>query len=69
MPRKTKATISRERKATKVVPLNMRTTPEIRARLERAASESGRSLVKEVEKRIERSFEIEDGVYRDFGGA
>ena len=68
MPRKTKATINRERKATKVAPLNMRTTPEMRARLERAASESGRSLVKEVEKRIERSFEIEGGVYRDFGG-
>lgn len=68
MPRKTKATIKRERTATKVAPLNMRTTPEIRTRLEMAASKSGRSLVKEVEKRIEQSFEIEDADYRSFGG-
>ncbi len=44
----------------KVAPLNMRTTKEIRERLEKAAADSGRSLVQEVETRIERSFLIED---------
>ena len=40
-------------------PLNMRTTKEVREKLERAASESGRSLAQEVEFRLERSFERE----------
>ena len=37
-------------------PLNMRTTPALRAKIEQAAEESGRSLVQEVEYRLERSF-------------
>jgi hypothetical protein len=40
-------------------PLNMRTTNEVREKLERAAAESGRSLAQEVEFRLERSFERE----------
>jgi hypothetical protein len=41
-------------------PLNMRTTKEIRERLEGAAAKSGRSLAQEVEYRLERSFAKED---------
>ncbi len=37
-------------------PLNMRTTKELRDKIERAARLSGRSLVQEVEYRLERSF-------------
>jgi hypothetical protein len=37
-------------------PLNMRTTPALREKLEVAAGESGRSLVQEVEYRLEQSF-------------
>ena len=37
-------------------PLNMRTTKEQRDRLERAARASGRSLIQEVDKRLEQSF-------------
>lgn len=44
----------------KKTPLNMRTTQQLRARLERAAAESGRSLVHEVEHRLERTFITED---------
>ena len=44
----------------KRVPLNMRTTRETRERLEKAAADSGRSLVQEVEARLERSFLVED---------
>ena len=40
----------------KRVPLNMRTTRETRAKLEKSAAGSGRSLVQEVEYRLERSF-------------
>jgi hypothetical protein len=46
----------------KRVPLNMRTTQEIRERLEQAAADSGRSLVQEVEARLERSFQEEDAL-------
>jgi Arc-like DNA binding domain len=45
-------------------PLNMRTTKEIRDRLEAAAVANGRSLAQEVEARLERSFAEESG----FGG-
>ena len=38
----------------KRVPLNMRTTREVRGRLEKAASDSGRSLAQEVEYCLER---------------
>lgn len=37
-------------------PLNMRTTKEIRERLEAAAAASGRSMAQEVERRLENSF-------------
>jgi head-tail adaptor len=40
----------------KRVPLNMRTTPSLRAELEEAAGKSGRSLAQEVESRLERTF-------------
>lgn len=41
-------------------PLNLRTTFDIRAKLESAAVASGRSLAQEVEYRLERSFERQD---------
>jgi predicted HicB family RNase H-like nuclease len=41
-------------------PLNMRTTKELRDRLEAAAKRSGRSLVQEVEYRLGMSFAEED---------
>ena len=62
----------------KRTPLNMRTTRELRERLEREAADSGRSLAQEVEARLERSFaeeksraaisdEAVGGVYASFG--
>jgi hypothetical protein len=45
-------------------PLNMRTTQELREKMEAAARMSGRSLVQEVEYRLERSFH-EDGLLGD----
>ncbi len=53
----------------KRVPLNMRTTRELRERLEREAADSGRSLAQEVEARLERSFTSEEGRYLEFGDA
>lgn len=41
-------------------PLNMRTTQALRKKLEKAAGSSGRSLVQEVEFRLEQSFARED---------
>jgi hypothetical protein len=41
-------------------PMNMRTTRELRERIIAAAHASGRSLVAEVEYRLERSFEKEN---------
>src|SRR5262245_1689904 len=41
-------------------PLNMRTTKALRKKLEIAADRSGRSLVQEVEFRLEQSFARED---------
>ena len=41
-------------------PLNMRTTEALRKKLEMAAGLSGRSLVQEVEFRLEQSFARED---------
>ena len=46
--------------AGKRYPLNMRTTRELRDRIEAAARASGRSLVQEVEYRLERSFQTDD---------
>lgn len=47
--------------------LNMKTTEEIRRRLEAAAQASGRSLTHEVEHRLEQSFQEEDLLSRYFG--
>jgi hypothetical protein len=44
----------------KKTPLNMRTTAELRSKIERAAGRSGRSLVGEVEHRLELSFARDD---------
>src|SRR5215471_13276718 len=52
MPPKAKRTPKGKR-----YPLNMRTTRELRERIEAAAEASGRSLVQEVEYRLEQSFE------------
>jgi hypothetical protein len=41
-------------------PLNMRTTKSVRERLERAAAKSGRSLAQEVERRLERSLDLDE---------
>jgi predicted HicB family RNase H-like nuclease len=41
-------------------PLNMRTTKELRDKIDWAAAVSGRSLVQEVESRLERSFQEEE---------
>ena len=49
-------------------PLNMRTTKEVRDKLEAAAKISGRSLAQEVEFRLQRSFHDEEALHRDFGG-
>jgi predicted DsbA family dithiol-disulfide isomerase len=46
-------------------PLNMRTTLELRQKIEGAAKLSGRSLVQEVEYRLEQSFERE-GLRQNF---
>ena len=43
----------------KRVPLNMRTTRELREKIEKNAANSGRSLVQEVEHRLEQSFQNE----------
>jgi hypothetical protein len=50
------------RKEGKRHPLNMRTTKELREKLEQAAAKSGRSLVGEVEYRLERSFDRDETV-------
>jgi uncharacterized protein (DUF1778 family) len=44
----------------KRAPLNMRTTQKTRERLEKAAADSGRSLVQEVEFILERAFLVDD---------
>lgn len=46
----------------KRVPLNMRTTREVRTKLELVAADSGRSLVQEVEHRLEQSFKEDESV-------
>jgi hypothetical protein len=46
----------------KKVPLNMRTTAALRAKINKAAGKSGRSLVQEVEYRVERSFHGDDAL-------
>lgn len=41
----------------KRTPLNLRTTAELRGKLDGAASENGRSITQEVERRLEQSFD------------
>ena len=53
----------------KRAPLNMRTTPELGARIEVAAAETGRPLVQEVEYRLERSFSDPDARLQSLGSA
>jgi Arc-like DNA binding domain len=55
MPRRSKRVLPGKR-----YPLNMRTTKELRDKIEAAATASGRSLVQEVEARLETSFRHED---------
>lgn len=52
----------------KRVPLNMRTTQDVRDRLEAAATLSGRSLAQEVERRLEQSFETKQTKSERYGG-
>jgi hypothetical protein len=59
MPRRAEKTTQKRKVRGKLYPLNMRTTFELRQRLEAAASKSGRSLAQEVERRIEDSFRFE----------
>ena len=63
MPRKSTAA----KEGGKRFPLNMRTTKELRERLERAAAESGRSLAQEVENIVEWHFNY-DTLFRDMAG-
>ena len=49
-------------------PLNMRTTRALREKLDKAAGWSGRSLVQEVEHRVEHSFAQEELRQRAFFG-
>jgi len=55
MPPKSKRVLPGKR-----YPLNMRTTKELRDKIEEAATASGRSLVQEVEVRLEKSFQEDD---------
>src|SRR5205814_9204847 len=55
-PRKRRAKSNPKPLAGKRYPLNMRTTREVREQIDRAATASGRSLVQEVEYRLEMSF-------------
>jgi hypothetical protein len=55
MPPKSKRVLPGKR-----YPLNMRTTKELRDKIEEAAMASGRSLVQEVEFRLEKSFQEDD---------
>jgi hypothetical protein len=57
LPRRTELTKSGMGKR---YPLNMRTTKEVRDKLEHAAAATGRSLAQEVELRLEKSFLIQD---------
>lgn len=49
-------------------PMNMRTTPELRSKLDAAVKFSGRSMCAEVEFRVEKSF-IEDDVIKKIAEA
>ncbi len=59
MPPRAKTTKKKGSIAGKRYPLNMRTTFEMRQRLEAAAKDSGRSLAQEAEFRIDRTFQTQ----------
>ncbi len=50
------------------VPIMSRVTPDLRAKLDRSASEAGRSLAQELEFRLEQEFDIEQRLVALFGG-
>ena len=56
MPKPAEKTKKKQKASGKLYALNMRTTFELRRQLEEAAAESGCSLTREVEHRLERSF-------------
>jgi hypothetical protein len=58
-----------KKKEGKRVPLNMRTTETLRNKIENAASISGRSLVQEVEARLELSFATDERTAAEFGNS
>lgn len=47
--------------------IGLRTTPELKERLERIAAATGRSLSQEIEFRLERSLQEDDALRREFG--
>ena len=53
----------------KRVPLNMRTTREVRERLEKNAADSGRSLTQEVEYHLARSLGRDEMMAETWGGS
>lgn len=55
--------------APKRAPLNLRTTPEMRDRLEAAAAARGLSITQEVMRRLEASFAAEESLDRSSGRA
>src|SRR5258708_14064315 len=59
MPPRAKTTKKKGSIAGKRYPLNMRTTFEMRQRLEAAAKDSGRSLAQKAEFRIDRTFQTQ----------
>lgn len=69
MPPRAKTTKKNSGDTGKRHPLNMRTTAELRRRLEDAAKKSGMSLTQEVERRLDHSFAGADVVAQVLGGA
>jgi hypothetical protein len=59
MPRRAGKSDAAVAQAGKRYPLNMRTTFEIRSKLEAAAAESGRSLAQEAESLIEKALQLD----------
>jgi len=43
-------------------PLSLRTTKELRQKLEKAAAQSGKSLAQEIEARLEQSFDRQETI-------
>ncbi|WP_082645870.1 TraY domain-containing protein [Bradyrhizobium valentinum] len=67
MPRTVGSTSKRKKTSGKRHPLNMRTTQELRDRMENAAQRSGRSLAAEVEVRMEHSLNRQDYLVEQWG--